>query len=114
MIFLLQAINEHSALFFIMAAISVLLLGISKSGFGAGFGVLAPPLMASQSSLAEALAILLPILIAIDLVALRRFWSHADRRILKLILLPAGVGMLMGYLFFSLITPQMLYLPCYF
>jgi len=105
---LLQAINEHSAIFFVLAAISVLLLGISKSGFGAGLGVLAPPLMASQSSLTEALAILLPLLIAIDLVALRRFWGNADRRILKLILLPAGVGMLMGYLFFSLITPQIL------
>jgi uncharacterized membrane protein YfcA len=105
---LLQAINEHSALFFILAAISVVILGISKSGFGAGLGVLAPPLMASQSSLAEALAILLPLLIAIDLFGLRRFWSNADRRILKLILWPAAIGMLMGYLFFSLITPKVL------
>lgn len=105
---LLQALNEHSTLFFILAAISVVILGISKSGFGAGLGVLAPPLMASQSSLAEALAILLPLLIAIDLFGLRRFWSNADRRILKLILWPAAIGMLMGYLFFSLITPQAL------
>jgi uncharacterized membrane protein YfcA len=105
---LLQALNEHSTLFFILAAISVVILGISKSGFGAGLGVLAPPLMASQSSLAEALAILLPLLIAIDLFGLRRFWSNADRRILKLILWPAAIGMLMGYLFFSLITPKVL------
>jgi len=108
MISLLQALNEHSALFFVLAAISVVILGISKSGFGAGLGVLAPPLMASQSSLAEALAILLPLLIAIDLFGLRRFWSNADRRILKLILWPAALGMLMGYLFFSLITPKVL------
>ena len=105
---LLQAVNEHSALFFVLAAISVVILGVSKSGFGAGLGVLAPPLMASQSSLAEALAILLPLLIAIDLFGLRRFWSNADRRILKLILWPAAIGMLMGYLFFSLITPKVL------
>jgi uncharacterized membrane protein YfcA len=108
MISLLQALNEHSALFFALAAISVVILGISKSGFGAGLGVLAPQLMASQSSLAEALAILLPLLIAIDLFGLRRFWSNADRRILKLILWPAALGMLMGYLFFSLITPKVL------
>ena len=108
MISLLQALNEHSALFFALAVISVVILGISKSGFGAGLGVLAPPLMASQSSLAEALAILLPLLIAIDLFGLRRFWSNADRRILKLILWPAALGMLMGYLFFSLITPKVL------
>lgn len=108
MISLLQAFNAHSALFFVLAGISVVILGISKSGFGAGLGALAPPLMASQSSLAEALAILLPLLIAMDLIGLRRFWSNADRRILKIILWPAGIGMLFGFLFFSLITPQML------
>ncbi|MBU3621043.1 sulfite exporter TauE/SafE family protein [Polynucleobacter sp. CS-Odin-A6] len=108
MIPLLQAFNQHSATFFVLAAISVLILGMSKSGFGAGLGVIAPPLIASQSSLTEALAILLPLLIAIDLVGLRRFWVNADRRILKIVLLPAGVGMLIGYFFFSVITPQML------
>jgi len=39
---------------------------------------------------------------------LRRFWINADRRILKIVLLPAGIGMLLGYLFFSVITPQIL------
>jgi len=105
---LLQSFNQHSATFFVLAAISVLILGMSKSGFGAGLGIIAPPLMASQSSLTEALAILLPLLIAIDLVGLRRFWISADRRILKIVLLPAGVGMCLGFLFFSVITPQML------
>ena len=105
---LVQAFNEHSAAFFVLAAISVLIVSMSKSGFGAGLGVLSPPLMASQSSLTEALAILLPLLIAIDMFGLRRFWLNADKRILKLILLPAAIGMLMGYLFFSVITPQLL------
>lgn len=108
MISLAQAFNDHSAVFFILAAISVVIVGISKSGFGAGLGVLSLPLMASQSSIHEALAILLPLLIAIDLVGLRRFLKNADWRILKLVLLPAAFGMLMGYLFFSVITPKIL------
>jgi uncharacterized membrane protein YfcA len=83
-------------------------VGISKSGFGAGLGVLSLPLMASQSSINEALAILLPLLIAIDLVGLQRFIKNADYRILKLVLIPAMLGMLLGYLFFSAITPKIL------
>lgn len=105
---LVQAFNDHSTTFFVLAAISVLIVGISKSGFGAGLGVLSLPLMASQSSINDALAILLPLLIAIDLVGLRRFLRNANKRILKLILLPAAFGMLLGYLFFSLITPKIL------
>jgi uncharacterized membrane protein YfcA len=108
MISFFQAFNDHSTAFFIFAAISVILVGISKSGFGAGLGVLSLPLMASQSSINEALAVMLPLLIAIDLVGLRRFLKNADWRILKLVLLPAAFGMLLGYLFFSAITPKIL------
>lgn len=105
---LFQAFNEHSTVFFIFATLSVVIVGISKSGFGAGLGVLSLPLMASQASIHEALAILLPLLIAIDLVGLNRFIKNADWRILKLILWPAAFGMLLGYSFFSLITPKIL------
>lgn len=108
MIALTQALHAHSTTFFVVAVISVLIVGISKSGFGAGLGVLSLPLMASQSSINEALAILLPLLIAIDLVGLRRFIKNADYRILKLVLLPAMLGLLLGYLFFSAITPKIL------
>lgn len=108
MISLLQAFNEHSASFFVFATMSVVIVGISKSGFGAGLGVLSLPLMASQSSINEALAILLPLLIAIDLVGLRRFMKNANWQILKLILPPAAIGMIMAYFFFSAITPKIL------
>jgi uncharacterized membrane protein YfcA len=108
MISLLQALNDHSFAFFVFATISVIIVGISKSGFGAGLGVLSLPLMASQSSINEALAVMLPLLIAIDLVGLRRFLKNADWRILKLVLVPAAFGMLLGYLFFSAITPKIL------
>lgn len=83
MISLVQAFNDHSATFFVLATISVLVVGISRSGFEVGLGVLSLPLMASESSINEALVILLPLLIAIDLVGLRRFMRNADWRILK-------------------------------
>ncbi|WP_420812055.1 TSUP family transporter [Polynucleobacter campilacus] len=96
----IESFHAHSLAFFICAIASVVLVGISKSGFGAGLGVLSLPLMASQVGLNEALAILLPLLIAIDLVGIRRFLKNANWRILKLIL-PAGfLGLLLGMIFF--------------
>ncbi|WP_197712083.1 sulfite exporter TauE/SafE family protein [Polynucleobacter necessarius] len=103
---LTQSFHAHSLIFFVCAVISVIIVGISKSGFGAGLGVLSLPLMASQSRINEALAILLSLLIAIDLVGLRRFVRNADWRILKIIIPPAIVGFLMGMIFFTAITPQ--------
>ena len=105
---LAQSFHGHSLVFFICAVISVIIVGISKSGFGAGLGILSLPLMASQSSINEALAILLPLLIAIDLVGLRRFIRNADWRILKIIIPPAIAGLLLGMIFFTAITPQVL------
>ena len=103
-----ESFHAHSLAFFICAILSVIVVGISKSGFGAGLGVLSLPLMASQSTLNEALAILLPLLIAIDLVGIRRFWKNANWRILKLILPAAFFGMLLGMIFFTVITPKAL------
>ena len=105
---LTQSFQAHSLIFFGCAVISVIIVGISKSGFGAGLGILSLPLMASQSSINEALAILLPLLIAIDLVGLGRFIRNANWRILKIIIPPAIAGLLLGMVFFTAITPKVL------
>ncbi len=57
----IQSWNAHTPLFFICAVLGVLLVGISKSGFGAfgaGLGTLSIPILTTQVSVAEALAIL--------------------------------------------------------
>ena len=105
---LTQAFHAHTLTFFIVAIVSVLLVGISKSGFGAGLGTLSLPLLASPVSVAEALAILLPLLIAIDLVGLRRFLRNANWKILTLVLPPAVCGILVGMVFFTVIEPKVL------
>lgn len=103
-----QTISQHHLGFYIAGAIGVVLMGISKSGFGAGIGFLAVPLVASQSNINVALALMLPILMAIDLVGIRTFLRRADYKILKLII-PAGlIGIILGILFFKQITPQIL------
>ena len=105
---LAQSFHAHSFIFFICAIASVIVVGISKSGFGAGLGILSLPLMASQASINEALAILLPLLIAIDLVGLRRFIRNANWRIVRIIVPPAMLGLILGMIFFTAITPQIL------
>lgn len=103
-----ESFHAHSLAFFICAIAGVIVIGISKSGFGAGLGVLALPLMASQSSMNESLVILLPLLIAIDLVGMRRFLRNANWRVLKLVLPPAFFGLFLGTILFTIITPKAL------
>lgn len=105
---LVHSFYSHSFIFFVFAVMSVIVVGISKSGFGAGLSMLSLPLMASQSIINEALAILLPLLIAIDLVGMRRFIKNTDWRILKIIVPPSIVGLVLGMIFFTAITPKAL------
>ena len=71
-----------------MAAIpSILLIGISKSGFGSGFGGLAVPLMALTVTVPEAAAVLMPLLFVLDVLALRAYRSGFDRALFKMLLM---------------------------
>lgn len=87
--------------FYAVAVPAVLLYGISKGGFGGGLGVIAVPLMALVISPVQAAAILLPVLCAMDIVALWKFrgkWLWSELRIL----LPASLlGILIGTLLFG-------------
>ena len=86
--------------FYLVAVPAVLLLGISKSGFGAGFGSLAVPLMALAVTVPQAAAILMPVLLLMDLLGMAAFRKNVDWRLLKF-LLPFGlIGVLIGTLLF--------------
>lgn len=82
--------------FYLVAVPAVLLLGISKSGFGAGFGSLAVPMMAMAITVPQAAAILMPVLLVMDLLGIAAFRRHVDRRLLAFLLpfglLGVGVG----------------------
>ena len=82
----------------------MLLLGISKSGFGAGFGSLAVPMMALAVTVPQAAAILMPVLFLMDVLGMAAFRKDFDMALLKFIL-PFGVlGILVGGLLFKVLN----------
>lgn len=96
-----EALPSYPPVFWFCAVAAVLLVGISKAGFGAGIGVIATPLMALTIPTADAVALLLPLLIISDFVAVHRYRARFDRRNLGILLPGALCGIACGWLFFD-------------
>jgi uncharacterized membrane protein YfcA len=86
--------------FYALAVPAVLLLGLSKSGFGAGFGSLAVPIMAIAITVPQAAAILMPILLVMDLLGLHAFRREYDLKLLRFLIPWGMVGIGVGFLLF--------------
>ena len=87
---------------------AVMISGISKGGFGGGLGILTVPLLALVVPPAQAAAIMLPILCAIDIVSLWAYWGQGHRRSLVLLLIAAMIGMVIGAFTFRYLTADAL------
>jgi uncharacterized membrane protein YfcA len=86
--------------FYAVAIPSILLMGISKGGFGSGAGMFATPLMALVVPIPQAAAVLLPILCVMDAAGLWAYRGKYSRENMKLILAGGVAGVALGALTF--------------
>jgi len=85
----------------VVTAVAILLTGISKSGLGGALGGLAVPFMAMWISPRDAVAVVLPILIAMDFAGVRAWRGKAAWSELRLLLPAALLGIGLGTLAFG-------------
>ena len=82
--------------FYAVAIPAIVLIGVSKGGFGSGAGLLATPLMALALPIPQAAAILLPILCVMDLVGLAAYRGTFSRENLPVLLAGGVAGVALG------------------
>ena len=92
---------DYPTEFWFFAAAAVVFVGIAKAGFGGGVGMIATPLMALTIPVADAAAIMLPLLIVCDVFSVYHYRMRFDRRSIKLLLPGAVVGIAIGAFFFG-------------
>jgi uncharacterized membrane protein YfcA len=91
-------------MFYVAAVAAVLIIGISKSGFGGGLGILGVPLMSLYVPPLQAAAILLPILCVMDVITVWIYRKSWDRTNIKILLPASLVGVVIGALTFQFLS----------
>ncbi len=84
--------------FYAAAFPAVLIVGLSKGGFGPGTSLIALPLLSLVLPPLQAAAIMLPVLCAMDLAGLWGYRGLWDRRNMAIILSGAVIGIVVGTL----------------
>lgn len=92
---------DYSAFFWFTAITATLLIGIGKGGFGGAVAAVATPLIALSTSVPEAAALLLPVLLAADVFAVYTYRKTYDAANLKLLLPFAFIGIVIASIFFT-------------
>jgi len=95
-------------LFYAAAIPAVILVGLSKGGFGGAMALLGMPLMALAVSPVQAAAILLPILVVMDMVTLWSWRSHKDSTTLRIMVPFALIGVIIGWMTAAWVTVPMI------
>ena len=86
--------------FFALAIPAVLFAGISKGGFGSGAAFAATPFLALILEPAQAVGLMLPLLMLMDIGALRPYWKKWDWPSCRALILGAVPGIMLGIAFF--------------
>jgi uncharacterized membrane protein YfcA len=92
--------------FFLFAITAVIFAGISKGGFGSGAAFAATPFLALILEPGAAVGLMLPLLMVMDVAALRAFWKEWDWACAKGLVLGSVPGIILGAVFFKFTDPD--------
>ncbi len=90
--------------FVAIAVTAVLLVGLSKAGLLGSVGVVGVPLLTLLMPAREAAGVMLPVLLAMDVLAIYAYRKEIDWHILKIMLPGAAIGMLAGWGLWALVS----------
>jgi len=99
---------EINFLFFLCVVPAIVIFGVAKSGLGGSIALISIPLMTVVMPLGQALAVILPILILSDFIAMYRFRKEFDLDTLKLIVPFSAIGIVVGSVTFSYFSEDLL------
>lgn len=89
--------------FYIVAVIAVLLVGFGKGGMGDALGLMGVPILSFVMPAVQAAAILLPILVVMDIIALWSWRAHWHKQTLMILLPGALIGIVIGWVTFAIV-----------
>ena len=92
--------------FYLFAVPAVLFAGISKGGFGSGAAFAATPFLALILEPAQAVGFMLPLLMVMDIGALRPYWKKWSWPEARSLMLGAVPGILLGAALYSVANPD--------
>jgi uncharacterized membrane protein YfcA len=90
--------------FWAIAVAAVFIVGLSKSGLVGSMGMVAVPILALVMPARDATGMMLPVLLAMDAIAIWIYRRDANWHVLWIMLPGAAVGTLIGWLLWSVVT----------
>ena len=96
--------------FIAICVLAVFLVALSKAGLLGSLGVIGVPLLTLVMPAREAAAVLLPVLLVMDAIAVYSYRKEFSGRILKIMLPGAAIGTLLGWALWSFVSDDMVLL----
>ena len=93
-----------------VTVLAVLIVGLSKAGLLGSLGVVGVPLLTLVMPARDAAGMMLPVLLAMDVIAVYAYRKQFSWHILKIMLPGAAVGTLLGWALWSVVSDAMVLL----
>jgi uncharacterized protein len=90
--------------FWLVCVAAVLIVGLSKAGLLGSLGMVGVPILSFVMPARDAAGMMLPVLLAMDAIAVYAYRKHVDWSILRIMLPGAAVGTILGWVLWSVVS----------